>query len=95
MDDISKLLLEKTEKISEEITEIKVILTKQHGSLEHHIKRSDSLEDHVIILENKIEPLEAHYKRLKIIGDWFMLMLKIIPVLTALTIAYVQLKKLL
>lgn len=55
MDDKSKnQLFGKLDKMSDDITEIKITLVRQEGSINHHIKRSDLLEEQVSLLKDDI-----------------------------------------
>lgn len=53
-------LLDQTEKLTDTIAAIQVILARQEEHLEHHIKRTDLLEESVEMLRNEIKPIKSH-----------------------------------
>lgn len=56
-------VLEKIDKIEENIAAIDVTLVEQAGQLKHHIYRSDLNEQHIRIIEARVEPLtQLHSK---------------------------------
>ena len=57
-DDLLVKLYEKQEVISSDITEIKVVLGKQHESLVEHIRRTN-------ILEDQMKPISVHVNRME------------------------------
>lgn len=53
-------VLEKLDKIAEDIAEIKVMDAIQNEQLREHMRRSDLLEKRVEQVDAKVEPIEAH-----------------------------------
>lgn len=53
----------KLDKISEDVSDIKVILARQEVSLQVHIKRSDTLEKHVELLEGEFKEVQKRHLR--------------------------------
>jgi len=67
MDDLKKLLEkmdEKLDKVSTDITDIKVVQSAQASDLKHHIFRTDLAERHITALEAGIKPIEKHVSQL-------------------------------
>lgn len=64
-------MLDKQEKISEEIHDIKVVLVEQHESLKYHIKRTDLLEESVEKLREEMKPVQSHVYRLQGVLKFF------------------------
>lgn len=65
-DDLLKSIHDKVEKISEDMTDMKVTSAKQQVSLDEHIKRSNMLEDLYIGMKEKdIEPIKVDINQLK------------------------------
>ena len=61
MSEIEQLILNKVEKIEDEVGDIKVAVTKNTADLAYHIKRTDDLQVVVENFSNLISPLhEAH-----------------------------------
>lgn len=71
-----QLLLDSQSKMSEDITDIKVILAKQEQNIEHHVKRTDLAEENTELLRKQmiteLRPLKSHVtfinNILKVIG---------------------------
>lgn len=78
---------QKLDKISEELAEINITLVEQNKDLKYHIHRTNLLEDHVKILENKLNPIDKHISMveggLKLVG--------ILATLTTLAMGIVKL----
>jgi len=70
--DLLEKLYDKQEKMSEDMSDIKVILGKQEENIAHHIKRTDLLEENIKLLKEEISPVKEHVHRaegaLKLIG---------------------------
>lgn len=65
-DDVLSKILDKVDKISEDMSEMKVTSAKQQISLDTHIRRSDMLERLVSHLdEDKIAPLQEDMHMMK------------------------------
>ena len=61
----------KLDGISDDITEIKVIMARNTMSLEEHIKRTN-------ILEEKLEPVEAHVLKVEGATQFVLILAKIL-----------------
>lgn len=63
-DDLQQIILEKQDQISQEITEIKVILGRQEVSLNEHIRRTDlaekAIELNKLNFSEQLEPIQKH-----------------------------------
>jgi hypothetical protein len=70
--ELLKKLYDKQEKISENISDIKVTLGKQEENIAHHIKRTDLLEENIKLLKDELTPVKEHVNRvegaLKLLG---------------------------
>lgn len=53
-------ILEKQEKTSEDITDIKIVIARQEESLKHHIRRTDLAEENMALLREEMKPIHAH-----------------------------------
>lgn len=69
----------KVDKISDDITDIKIIMERNTTSLEYHIQRTDLAEQNIDLLRKQLEPVKARiefenklarfaYNTLKFIG---------------------------
>lgn len=55
----------KVDKISDDITDIKIVQARQETVLEEHIKRSDSLENLYNHLSAEVHPLKSDVEKIK------------------------------
>lgn len=67
------------EKISDDITDIKVTLAKQHVSLEEHVRRTDLLETKVGILQDEVSKARS-------VKEFILFLAKISPLVGAILI---------
>lgn len=51
--------------ISEDISEIKVIMARNTASLEEHMRRTKLAEDQISLLRRDLEPVEDHVKQVR------------------------------
>lgn len=58
--DLVERILDKLDEMSDEITEIKITLVEQHGSLKEHMRRSDALETQLNSVKKDIQPVQKH-----------------------------------
>lgn len=84
MDD-SKYLIQKIDKISDDIVDIKVTLGHQAGILETHVKRTD-------LLETKVDILKEEVMKNKGFKDTMVFITKISPILAAVGAGIAKLK---
>lgn len=70
--DLLEKLYNKQEKMSDDMSDIKVILGKQEENIAHHIKRTDLLEESISLLKDELTPVKQHVHRvegaLKLLG---------------------------
>ena len=59
-DDLLKHLLSEVREVRADIGEIKTVQAQQAGSLDEHIRRSESLETMLGDQDQRIRPLESH-----------------------------------
>lgn len=59
-DNLLEKLYDKQDKMSEDLTEVKVILAKQEENIRIHIHRTNLLEENTEMLRASMKPLEAH-----------------------------------
>ena len=85
METLSQLLLEKTEKINEELAEIKVILARQEENIAFHIKRTDIAEANLEMLRAQLAPIAEHVRTMELVrkGSLFFVS-RVLPVIIAL-----------
>jgi tetrahydromethanopterin S-methyltransferase subunit G len=60
MDDRLDRIEQKLDKISDEITAIKVTLHGQHVSIQEHIRRTEIAEANLEALREQLDPIEKH-----------------------------------
>lgn len=60
MDNRLEKIETKIDKLDERLDKIDITLTKQHGSLDHHIKRTALAEENIEMLRSEIKPLAQH-----------------------------------
>ena len=72
MDDTSKRIAEKLDKIADDIVEIKVTLAEQHLEIAHHIHRTNLLEESVSALRNDQKPIERHVNLINALAKIFL-----------------------
>lgn len=58
--DLLVKILEKQEKIGEDINEIKVVIAVQEEHLKTHIRRTELAEENISLLRNEVEPIKKH-----------------------------------
>ena len=58
--DVLKLILDKQDNLSKDITEIKVILAKQEENINYHVKRTDLAEANLNLLRQDFQPIKKH-----------------------------------
>lgn len=63
-----KTLDDKIDEVSKRLDSIDATLTKQHLSLEYHIKRCDLLEDQVVPIREQMFEIKGAVKFLKLVG---------------------------
>lgn len=70
MKDLEKILDKidsKLDKVENRLDSIDITLVKQEANLKEYIRRCDNIENHVSILEGKIEPIKTHVDRAEFI----------------------------
>lgn len=73
----------KLDRISEDITEIKVIMERNTSSLEYHIKRTDIAEEKHDLLKTEVDYVMDHVKKV----NWIF---KIVAIVGAVVLFVVQ-----
>jgi chromosome segregation ATPase len=68
MDDRLIKIEEKVDETLEKISEINITLTKQHFSLEEHIKRTRLAEENIEILRSELKPVEKHVSNMQFLA---------------------------
>ena len=68
IDNLDVKLDQKLEKLDTYMHSIDKTLIKQNADLEHHIKRTNQLEDQFIKINNRLEPIEDHAKKVSLIA---------------------------
>lgn len=58
--DLLVKILDKQDEISKDITEIKVVQTAQHVTLNEHIRRTELAEQNINLLREEIKPIKKH-----------------------------------
>lgn len=58
-DELAKIL-KKQDEHTEDLTDIKVILTQQEANLKLHIYRTDLAEENIQLLRNDLKPIHKH-----------------------------------
>jgi hypothetical protein len=58
--DLLVKILEKQEKIGEDINEIKVVIAVQEEHLKTHIRRTELAEENISLLRTEVEPIKRH-----------------------------------
>lgn len=66
-DELFKNISDKLDKISDDMTDIKVTIAKQQVSLDDHIKRTNMLEESVEFLYDEIKPIKLHVSQVSAI----------------------------
>ena len=61
----SKYLVDKVDSISEDISEIKVIMARNTASLEEHMRRTALAEQQIASLREDLLPVEDHVKQVR------------------------------
>jgi hypothetical protein len=61
-----KYMIEKLDRIHEKTHDMEKVLVKQEQNLAEHMKRSDTLEKHVKVLEEQFKPVLAGLNAVKI-----------------------------
>lgn len=56
---------EKLEKMHDDIVEIKVILSANTATVEHHVKRSDIAEENINMIRKEMEPIKVHVNKVE------------------------------
>jgi len=69
MSEISTILLAKAEMIVSDVNEIKLDITKIQADVEHHIKRTDGLQDITTKLNDIVQPLYQEHMAKKAIEE--------------------------
>lgn len=71
-DDLLEKIYHKVEKLSDDMSDMKVVAGKQESNLVEHMRRSDLLEENIEILRESIVPVQKHVDMvsgaLKLIG---------------------------
>lgn len=62
---ILQSISDKLDKISENITEMKIIQAKHEENLKNHMHRSELLEERTDILFSELEPIKEHLAQMK------------------------------
>jgi tetrahydromethanopterin S-methyltransferase subunit G len=60
----------KLDRLDDRIDRVDVILTKQAGDIEHHIRRTDALEERVEQVADELRPVEDHVAMLRGVGKF-------------------------
>ena len=63
-DELISKLLDKHDKIAEDIGEIKILQAKQEENIRHHIYRTELNEHNLELLRDQVKPIEQHVKYL-------------------------------
>lgn len=58
--DLTERILDKLDKISEEISASKEVQAEHAASLKEHMRRSEALENHLELLRSEIKPIQKH-----------------------------------
>lgn len=96
-DEFNNRLMDKVDKTSEDITEIKIILAKQEQHLGEHIRRTALAEERIELLYTDIQPLKedlslrTKLKELTKIRWTFVL--KVLSIIVAIVAAIIQIKR--
>lgn len=64
-----KYIIEKLDRIDSKIQDVEKVLVKQEANLDEHMKRSDTLEKHVNLLEEQVKPVLQGLNAVKITGS--------------------------
>ena len=70
MTELDSIILNKIEKVDDDIKEIKVTLTENTADLKHHIKRTNDLQTIVEDLHTIVDPLYKEYISKKAVEDY-------------------------
>ena len=62
-------LYEKVEKISDDISEMKVTVARQEENIAHHIKRTDLLEESLGLFRTEMEPAKIFVTKTKFFAE--------------------------
>lgn len=54
---MTKLILAKLDKLDDRLDQVDKTLVKQEGNLQEHMKRSQSNEDAILVITDKLEPI--------------------------------------
>lgn len=58
---------DKQEKLADSVHEINITLSKQHISLEEHMRRSKASEEAIQLLRTELKPIERHVEIVKFV----------------------------
>lgn len=70
MSELDTILLTKIEKIDSDVSDVKVDIAKIQVDVEHHIKRTDGLQDITTELHTIVQPLYQEYMAKKAVDDY-------------------------
>lgn len=87
-------LRDSLDRLFEKQVELNVILERLTVTVEEHTKRSDALESHVKLLEQKIEddikPLEAHVNMVKGFAKYSVWVVTIVGGIVAIVVSLIK-----
>ena len=73
MDEITKIVLQKLEKLDDKLDNVDKTLVRNTESLEYHVLRTDMLQDKLNKIEEETKPVLIHVNNIKFllsIGKW-------------------------
>lgn len=88
--DFENRIEQKVDKITEDITDIKVTLASQHITLTEHTRRSLASEKAVELLARKIEPIERHVSNV----EFCLRAIGFISIIGSIMLAFLRIKEL-
>ena len=53
-------IFEALDKISEDISELKIVAAKQEENIKEHIRRTEIAEENLVLIRKEMEPLKEH-----------------------------------
>lgn len=70
MSELDTLIISKLENVESDVSEIKVDIAKMQVDVEHHIRRTDGLQDITQELHNLVQPLYQEFLAKKAIDEF-------------------------